>query len=165
MRGRRATSGSASVTASSGYDRADHHVTRFGACAARLGADPAVLHHLGVALTFLGARTARRNAGLELRPKRVDILLAGTRHEPGRSSADIRAVQVGPDANAERCRVGFFQAGVGARRADEHALGRGRHHRKRFVARVARRGRVGGEHLSNSVHGSNHLAYGGWLLE
>ena len=127
------------------------------AAPAGVGADEAMLMMAGVELAFVATQVTDRRTGFERRDDRAGVGAAARRDRAGRG-ADIGAIEVEPDALAERRDVGFREAGIGARdaglragvafldAANERAVGRGR------------RRRMGAEHFFD-VHRS-HLRAG-----
>jgi hypothetical protein len=85
-----------------------------GAALACLGADPAVLVHVDMALALVAATTARLSADLNGGSKNLDIgACAPGRHCSG-CRTDIGAVQVQPDALPEIGNHVFRQTRVSA---------------------------------------------------
>jgi hypothetical protein len=89
-------------------------LTRLLATPARLGADPAVLVHLGMRRALVSAAPADGDARLEQRPGDVGVVLGLPAHHPDRRRADIGTVKVEPDALDQVLDLLFAQTVVGA---------------------------------------------------
>jgi hypothetical protein len=68
------------------------------AAAARFGADPAVLVHGGVTLTFVAAGPAHRGTRLQDASRDIRVIAGVPRNDARRDTANISAIFAGPDA-------------------------------------------------------------------
>src|SRR5205085_3423837 len=90
---------------------------RLLAAPTRLRADPAVLVMVCVALTLVAAALTCLRAGFDDRARHVRVVFRLPRGHPTGGGADIRTVEIEPDALREHLHVLFAEAGVGAHRA------------------------------------------------
>jgi hypothetical protein len=87
------------------------------AALARLCADPTVLMHLGVLLTFLGTEATGGGAGVQHSSDHFFVRPGPTGGNSACDVADVGAVQVQPDALRQRLDVVLRKAGIGTGRA------------------------------------------------
>ena len=94
---------------------AEHLLAGLLAVSAGLGADLAVLVHLGVAVALIAAALARLGADLQHRLGQIGVVARVPRQHPARHVADVGAVEVGADALAQLIDHVLAQAGIGTR--------------------------------------------------
>jgi hypothetical protein len=103
-------------------NRANGALAGLLAAAADLGADAAMFMMLSVPVAFIRAQAAGKGAGFE---HRAEELFVGT-GPPGRSrsgsEADVGAIQIEPNALAQRRDIALDQASVGAGHAGLRAV-------------------------------------------
>ena len=93
---------------------------------ARFRTNPTMIMHRGVGLTFVSTELARQDAGVELCMQQLIGCFRLADQQPRRGTANIRAVQIRPNAPAKlRHVITFIQARVGAGRADLHTKRQG----------------------------------------
>jgi hypothetical protein len=95
-------------------ERGQERSAGFLAAAARVGADLAVLVHLGVLGALGSACCARSQARFDGRANNVGVAAGVPGKDPAGSRADVGAVEVGADARGEVSDHVFGQAGVSA---------------------------------------------------
>lgn len=89
---------------------------------ADLGADPAMLVHVGVTFAFGRAGAAEGDTGRELCFQQLSVAdLVGARHDSTGRRADRRAIEVEPNAGDQFVDIGLCEAGIGAGGAGFHA--------------------------------------------
>jgi len=89
--------------------------------AARRRADPAVLMHFNVLFAFLGAPSARKRTRREHLGDNLGIIARSPHRRGTGSQADIRTIQIEPNALSKGFNHVFAQTSVRARCADLRA--------------------------------------------
>jgi hypothetical protein len=130
-------------------DRREQVLARLLAAAAHLGADPAVLVMLGVALTLLATGAACRHARFHRRADDADLGRSLASHEAAGDVADVGAVQAAANAPDHLLNIPLAEIGVGAAGTGSGAIGTGLDTADDRVEIAAGRLRMRLEHLSN----------------